>query len=151
MTQAHKAITVFFVAACGLWGCAEGPAGRTATAERVKVLEAKNSKLEEDARAAVNARDLARKQAAAIEAQRLALQQELDQLNGMIKERNKEREDLRAELKSKTTEREMLQTQYDQFRRNIRELLGQAEASLPVPTPLQPVSAATTIVPGGKS
>src|SRR5205807_6221069 len=66
MTRASKLLSVAFVALLGLWGCAQGPTG-TAQAERLKALEAKNARLEEDFRAAAGTRDQLRQQLAKAE------------------------------------------------------------------------------------
>ena len=69
MNRGSKALIVFAVAALGLWGCGR-PSGQAAMAERLKQLEAKCGKLEEDYRAVASARDQARKKLAAVEEER---------------------------------------------------------------------------------
>ena len=73
MTRGGKVLSVMLVALMGLWGCAKGPAGHSAQ-ERIQSLEAKCSKLEDDYRSVAGARDQARKQVAALEAERTRLQ-----------------------------------------------------------------------------
>ena len=145
MTRANKALALFMVAALGLWGCAQGPANGPA-GEKIKALESKCSKLEDDYRAVAAARDQLRKKAAELEEQRGKLRQELDQLQNLLKDR----EELKQQLTLRTTERDALQGQFDQFRKGIRSLLGQAEAAVPS-TPAQPVSAAVEAPVPGKS
>jgi outer membrane murein-binding lipoprotein Lpp len=116
MFRANKALVVLCVAAFGLWGCAQGSAG--GIAERIKALEAKCSKLEDDYQAAATARDAAKKKAAALQNERDNIRQELDQ-----------------QLTTRTAERDALQAQYEQFRKNIRTLLGQADAAAGVSAP----------------
>ncbi len=41
----------------------------------------------------------------------------------------KEREDVKAQLKAKHAERDLVQSQYDGFRKGMRELLAQADAA----------------------
>ena len=53
------------------------------------------------------------------------------------------------QLASRTTERDSLQGQFDQFRKGIKNLLGQAE--LPTSSSSQPVTTAVEDVAGGKS
>jgi septal ring factor EnvC (AmiA/AmiB activator) len=125
MSRANKALVLLVVAVCGLWGCAQGPTNGAATQERIKALESKCGKLEDDYRAVAGARDQLRKKVAAIDEERAKLELELEQQQGVIKERD----DLRQLLNVRTGERDTVQTQYDSFRKNIRSLLGQAEAS----------------------
>ena len=84
--------------------------------------------------------------AAELEEQRGKLRQELDQLQNLLKDH----EELKQQLTLRTTERDALQGQFEQFRKGIRSLLGQAEAAVPS-TPAQPVSAAVEAAAPGKS
>jgi seryl-tRNA synthetase len=95
----------------GLWGCAQGPTA-TAQAERIKSLEAKTTRLEADFRAAAAARD--------------QLRQELTEALVVLKERD----ELKAQLKLRISERDQVAAQYDTFRKSIKELVGQAETSV---------------------
>ena len=72
-------MVVFAIAAMGLWGCAQGPAGGP-SAERMRALEAKVTKLEEDFRGAVAARDQLRKKLSATEDEKGQLAKQVDQL-----------------------------------------------------------------------
>jgi DNA anti-recombination protein RmuC len=126
MKQFLKAVGVFLVAAFGLWGCAQGPGGSTAS-DRLKALEAKNARLEEDFRTASAARDQLRKKLTATEEAQTQLQQDLDELKTLL---TKERDDLKGQLNQRIQERDVLQSQYDGFRRDLKDLLGQAEAAL---------------------
>jgi hypothetical protein len=42
----------------------------------------------------------------------------------------KERDDLRVQLKVRTTERDQVSNQYEQFRKSLRDLVGQAESAV---------------------
>jgi uncharacterized coiled-coil DUF342 family protein len=145
MSQANKALIVLVVASLGLWGCAQGPANGPASAERIRALENKIAKLEEDFKAAVSSRDQARKQLATADEERRTLGQQLVQLQAVVKERD----ELRQQLASRTTERDGLQSQFDQFRKGIKNLLGQAE--IPAGTNAQPVTTTVAAEPDGKS
>src|SRR5437762_12946834 len=49
MTRYHKALGVFLVSLFGVWGCARGSATNgTAGNDKIKALEAKTAKLEDD-------------------------------------------------------------------------------------------------------
>jgi len=131
MTRSHKVLGFLFVGMLGLYGCARGPA--TGAADRAS-LEAKVQRLEEDFRAAASARDAFRTRLIAAEDKLVIAQKSLEQAAATASQERRERDSVRAELKVRTTERDTLQTQYDGFRKNIKELLGTAEAALNAPT-----------------
>jgi uncharacterized coiled-coil DUF342 family protein len=143
MTRANRALAVVVVACLGLWGCAQGPTNGSASAERLRSLETKHSKLEDDFRSATATRDQLRKKLAAAEEQRAQLQQQLEQIQGAVRERD----ELRTELTARTGERDNVQNQFDQFRKGIRGLLGQVEASNGKPGNA-PVTSTTSNVKG---
>jgi chromosome segregation ATPase len=124
MTRADKAVLIALAAALGVWGCARGPSGNV-SAEKAKALEQKVSKLEEDFRAAAATRDQVRQRLTAVEEQRNQFEKEVANLKVVVKERD----DLRRQVAARTTERDTLQSQYDQFRKAIRDLVGQAETA----------------------
>lgn len=132
MTRADKTLALLVVALLGIWGCAQGPSGQSASAEKIKALESRVVKLEDDFRAATSARDQLRRKLAATEEERQQLV--------------KEREDLQKQVVTRVGERDRLQSQYDQFRKNIRELLGQAEAAA-APASGTSTAVATTSAP----
>jgi septal ring factor EnvC (AmiA/AmiB activator) len=107
MNRATRAVLVLCVTLAGLWGCAQGPT-ITAQAERIKALEAKVAKLEADARAAATAREQLRRQ--------------FEQSQEVVKK-------LQATLKDRINERDQVASQYDTFRKSLRDLVGQADAS----------------------
>src|SRR5207245_1230794 len=58
-------------------------------------------------------------------------QQIKQQLEDEIQSITKERDELRQQLGSRTTERDAMAAQFEQFRNSLKELIGQAEAALP--------------------
>jgi chromosome segregation ATPase len=134
MTQYQKALAVLVVAVLGIWGCAQGPAG-SASAEKVKSLENKLNRVEEDFKAAAAARDQFKKKLVDAENLTVQLRQELDAIQ-------KEREELRALVKTRTTERDNLSNHFEVFRKNLKDLIGQTEAALakPASPPITTVS-----------
>jgi septal ring factor EnvC (AmiA/AmiB activator) len=131
MSRASKALIVLVVASTGLWGCAQGPA----SVERLKALEAKCAKLEEDGKAAADARDAAKKRVAALEEERTKLKKDLEERT--------------IQLTTRTNERDRLQGQFEQVRKGLKDLLGQSEAALGTQTP--PTTAVADATPGGNS
>jgi chromosome segregation ATPase len=148
MTRANKALAIMVVAALGLWGCAQGPSnnGGSSGGERIKVLEGELSKLKEDYRATASARDGFKKDLQTKKNECDHLRAELQQQQARIKDRDQlvrerdelraqlqacmaERDDLRAQLHNCTGERDSALAQFEQFRKGIRSLLGQADAA----------------------
>jgi uncharacterized coiled-coil DUF342 family protein len=144
MTRASKALVIAVVATLGLWGCARGPAGGSAGAERIKALESKNAKLEEECCATTAARQELQRQVAALEKQRAQAQRQLDEIQSLTKERD----GLRQQVEARTGERDALQAQFEQFRKGIRSLLGQADASAQGQSPPPVTSAGSEARPG---
>jgi septal ring factor EnvC (AmiA/AmiB activator) len=126
MTQYQRALAVLIVSVLGIWGCAQGPAG-SAAAEKVKSLEAKLNRVEDEFRAATAARDQFQKKLSEAEILAVQLRQELDAMH-------KERDDLRGQVKARTAERDALSQQFEVFRRSLKDLIGQTEASLAKPS-----------------
>ena len=79
------------------------------------------AKLEDELKSTTAARDTFRTKLAAIEEQLRT-----ETARGVALQ--KERDDGLANLKAKSLERDQVQTQFDSFRKNIKELLGQTEA-----------------------
>ena len=144
MTRSHKVLGFLFVAMLGLYGCARGPAGGNERA----ALEAKVQRLEEDFRAAAAARDTFRTRLLAAEEKQTQTQKSLDSATAAASQERRDRDSARTELKARTLERDALQTQYDGFRKNIKELLGTAEAALaPAAPPSVAVGAPAPVNP----
>src|SRR5579871_6468592 len=130
MTRGGKAFSVMLVVLLGLWGCARGPVGQSAQAERIRSLETKCTKLEEDYRSVAAARDQARKQLASLEAERTRLQKDLADKQVVLEERDA----LRKQIATRTTERDTLKVRCDRLKKGLQELLGQDDAMLPATT-----------------
>ncbi len=145
MSPGSKILVVLAIASLGVWGCAQGPANSSASAERVRALEAKISKLEDDFRAAITVRDQLKKRVASLEEERTNLGQQVEQLQLIVKDRD----DLRKQLALRTTERDGVQGQLEVLRKGIKTLLGQVEAASGTPT--QSVTPAAHIQSAGKS
>lgn len=124
MNQHHKVIAVFLVAVMGIWGCTQGPAG--GSPEKIKTLETKVNKLEEDFKTAAAARDQARKKLSETEALANQLRGEHDKIAN-------ECTDLRGQLKNRTAERDTALLHFEGFRKSLKDLIGQTEASLAKP------------------
>jgi predicted RNase H-like nuclease (RuvC/YqgF family) len=134
-----KIAVVVLVVCLGLWGCARKPATPTGAAERIRVLETRCQKLEQDYRSVAQARDKSRKELSAVEEENGRLAQEFarerDLLRGQLKaaqndlaQRNAERDELKQQLALRTTERDQLQGRVERFRKGFQTLLTQDDA-----------------------
>lgn len=130
MTRSHKVLGYLLVALFGIYGCARNPA---ASPGGTAAIEAKAQRLEEDFRAAAAARDSYRARLLQAEERQGQLQRQVEQQQAAAAAERTAKEAAQATLRVRTAERDGLQTQYDGFRRTIRDLLGQAESALAVP------------------
>lgn len=118
MSCAKKALMVVALTTLfGLWGCTQSAPPNSASA-RLRELEAKNARLEDDYKAAVTARDQVRKKATALEEQQAQLTLQLEQLQRLAKERD----DYRQQAAVRTAERDAIQAQLVQFGRELQNL-----------------------------
>jgi septal ring factor EnvC (AmiA/AmiB activator) len=136
MSRSHKIVGFLLVTILGVYGCAKGPGGGSAS-DSGTANAAKVKKLEEDYRAAVAACDQFRQKLAAVEEQHGQARKELEKARA---DAAAERDALKSEVKARTTERDALQVQYESFRKSLKELLGQADTAvgklnLPPPQP----------------
>jgi len=138
MKRVHTGLIVLLVATLGLWGCSQGNSKSAANNERIKTLEAKCAKLEEDYRAVASARDQARRKAAQIEAdqekEKEAFAKEKVQLQVELEKQQliaKERDTIKSDLATRTLERDTYQTHLDELRRGMKSLLSQVDAVMP--------------------
>lgn len=136
MTNTQKVLAVALIAVVGIWGCAQSGSG---SAEKIKALESKVNRLDEEFKAAAAARDQYKKKLATAEETIAQLRQEVDALQLVVKERD----DLKVQLTNRTAERDQLALQFDGFRKSLRDLLGQmdsAAVSKPATPKVTPVS-----------
>jgi chromosome segregation ATPase len=143
MSSANKALLiVMVVATLGLWGCAQNPGG-SANGARIRDLESRNAKLEEDYRAAIATRDQYRKRLTSAEEQRTELTQQLEVVV-------RERDELNQQINVRMGERDALHGQLIQLGKELQSLAGRIEAvTATVPNP--PVTSAAAAPGGGKS
>ncbi len=118
MNCAKKALMVILVTAlAGLWGCTQST-GPGASSARLRELEARAARLEDDVKTATAARDQARKKVTVLEEQRAQLAQQVDNLQNLVRERD----DLKQLVTTRTTERDALQASLIQFSRDLQNL-----------------------------
>jgi septal ring factor EnvC (AmiA/AmiB activator) len=120
MSRSRLAAGVAVLALIGLWGCSQSPTDTGSSADKLKAVESKLARLEDDFRSAASARDQMAKRLSAVEEARGALQIRVDLLTRQLKEKD----DL---IQQRTTERDQVTGQYKAFRDGLRELLAKAE------------------------
>jgi chromosome segregation ATPase len=149
-----KVSVVVLVVSLGIWGCARKPAEK-GTAERVRNLEARCLKLEQDYRTVQQARDKAKKELASLEeelAGRTELLKERDALRKQVQSVQAERDDLRQQVSAKASERDALQNRCERLRKGLQNLMTQDDtpvSSATTPTASTPPSAGPAL--GGQS
>ena len=140
MTRGGKVLSVMLVVLLGLWGCARGPVGNSAQTERIHTLETQCAKLKDDYHSVAGARDKAFEEVKALKAEQARLQKDLA-------ERHRERDTLRQQVATCTSERDNLQLRCDRLKKGLQNLLGQDDAMLPAPAPTSTSSNSTPLPP----
>jgi chromosome segregation ATPase len=139
MPRSLKILGFVLVTLLGAYGCAKGPG--SAGSSDTSATTAKSQKLEEDYRAAIAARDQFRLKLTAAEEQHAKAQRDLEQQLEQTKATAAaEKEALKNEVKARTGERDALLVQYETFRKNLKDLIGNADSAvgalnLPAPKP----------------
>jgi septal ring factor EnvC (AmiA/AmiB activator) len=140
-----NASTVFLVvmmfSSLGLWGCTHQKNG--AYHAKIREMENRYLKLEEDYKAIVQVGDQLRKKVGNLESQRTELTQQIDELKVIARERD----EFRLQLTNRTSERDNLHNQLTQFRRDLTDLLGRVDSALVQPSAPNTVTAVPTSRP----
>jgi chromosome segregation ATPase len=124
MQRASTALlVVMVVSSLGLWGCTNQKNG--ATNIKIRELENRHAKLEEDYRVIVAANETNRRKLIQLEAQRTELTQKIEELQLVVKERD----ELKTQLAVRTEERDSVQGQLMQFSKDLQNLAGRAQAA----------------------
>ena len=142
MSRFRQAVGVLIVSLFGVWGCTRAPSadGDSGTAEKVKALETKMARLEDDFRAASSARDQLSKKLLAVEEGRLTLQSQVTRMNQEMKAKD-------DQIQTRTTERDQVSNNYKTFRDGLRELLTKSEEGKLEGSPLVPAIPTSNIKP----
>jgi outer membrane murein-binding lipoprotein Lpp len=133
MTCTKKALMVMMLTTLlGLWGCSQNGAPNSGSA-RLRELEAKTARLEDDCKTALAARDQARKKVNLLEEQRAQLVLQVEHLERVVKERD----ELKQVLANRTAERDGLQSNLLQFSRDLQNLAAKIDQAgrAPVDSP----------------
>ena len=125
MSPGKKVLILVVIGLMGAWGCSQGPTNGSASAERLRALEAKISRLEDDFKSAVTVREQMKKKVTALEDERTVLSQQVEQLQAVVRERD----EIKTTLAARTNERDLANTQLEMFRKGLKTLMGQVETA----------------------
>jgi len=117
-------LAVMMFSSLGLWGCTHQQNGAYST--KIRELEARYTKLEEDYKSVVHTSDQLRKKVGQLETQRADLSKQVAELQGIAKERD----ELRSQVAARTSERDNLHNQMAAFRKDVQDLLGRMDGAL---------------------
>jgi septal ring factor EnvC (AmiA/AmiB activator) len=172
-----RVAAAMLVVSLGIWGCARRPVEQSNNGDRVREMEARCVKREQDYRSVAQARDKVKKDLATSEEEVARLQKELtdrdtlarerDELRNQLKaslaqneqnqktiaQRTSERDELQQQLAQRTGERDTLTGRCDRLRKGLQDLLIQDDMPYnPAPTaPTSPTSTEGGPLLGGQS
>src|SRR5262245_13400093 len=116
-------LAIMLVSSLSLWGCTHQKNG--ANNAKIRELELRYTKLEEDYRVIVAANENHRKKLVQLETQRNELAQKVEELEVAVKERD----ELKKQVAARTQERDSAQAQMMQFSKDLVALAGRIEAA----------------------
>jgi chromosome segregation ATPase len=120
-------IAAFLLCAMSLWGCGQQKPG--AITAKIRDLENRYAKLEEDYRALQATSEQNRKRLGAVEAQRAELEKDKAELTKELQGTAEEREALKKQVAQAKQERDAAQGNLVQFSRDLQTLAGRVEAA----------------------
>ena len=134
MSRSRHAVGVLLVTLFGLWGCSRAPSADSgsATAEKLRAVETKLARLEDDFRAASAARDQLSKKLLAAEEARTTLLVQVDRMGKDLKSRDEQ-------ITQRTAERDQAAGQFKALKDELRELMAKAENGM------KPVEGSSTV------
>lgn len=122
-TASTAFLAVLVISSLGIWGCAQQKSG--AQAHKIRELEARYTKIEEDYRSLLSANESTRKKVAQLELQRTELLQQVEDLKVVTLERD----ELKQKLNTRTMERDTVQAQLMQFSKDLSSLANRVETA----------------------
>ena len=144
-------LAALLVCGMSLWGCNQQKTGTIAS--KVKDLEVRYAKLEEEHKTLHAANEQNRKRLAAVEKERTALEEEKTELTSKLDSATKqletttgERDGLKQQVMKRTQERDTVQSNLVQFSRDLQDLASRIEAAATTAAP----KASTPILPASR-
>ena len=117
------ALAVMVICSLGLWGCTNQKSG--AANSKIRELEIRHAKLEEDYRVILAANETNRRKIQQLETTRTELNTKIDELQIAVAERD----DLKNQLATRTEERDGFQGQLLQFSKDLQALANRAQTA----------------------
>jgi chromosome segregation ATPase len=134
MAKFHPwSVVVLLLCAMGLWGCNQQKGGG-AINTKIRELETRYAKLEEDFRTLQATNEQNRKRMNQAESQRDALETEKTELTKQVEDATKERDVLRGQVTQRTQERDSVQANLMQFSKDLQALAGRLETAASGPS-----------------
>jgi septal ring factor EnvC (AmiA/AmiB activator) len=162
-----RVAAAMLVVSLGIWGCARRPVEQSNNTDRVREMEARCVKREQDYRSVAQARDKARKDLTTAEEEVARLQKELtdretllrerddlrkqlaasqaekEQVQQLVTQRTSERDELQQQVSQRTSERDVLMGRCDRLRKGLQDLLIQDDSPY-TPAPAAVISPSAT-------
>jgi chromosome segregation ATPase len=145
-------LVVMLFSTLGLWGIAQQKNG--AYASRMRDLETRHAKLEEEQRSFAQQAEKNQRRIANLEAEKSDLVRSIDGLKNVVRERDElrqqlqtrtqDRDTLRNQLTSRTKERDQLAQELRQFSQDLQSLLGRMDDVITSQSPRNGVEALPT-------
>ena len=128
----NRNIFIAIVVTLGIWGCSQNPGpSPKVQAEKIKTLEERIAKMEDEHQALLSNRDQMKTRITALEDDRSALEKKLIHHKEVVQERD----ELKALANLRTSERDASQLRCELFKKGLQELLGQDESMISTSKP----------------
>jgi SMC interacting uncharacterized protein involved in chromosome segregation len=139
-------LAVVLVCTLGMWGCNSQKNG--AFNAKIREMEARYAKLEDDFRSVTASAEQTRKKITQAEARRVEAEEKVAELSRRVEELQtavQERDELRKQVQTRTAERDAYQGQLMQFSRDLQALAGRIETAANAGA--NPSAGVTTAIP----
>jgi chromosome segregation ATPase len=143
--RVFKVWIIVLAGALCVWGCTQSSGSNKSRTEKIKSLEDKLAKLDDENKSVTLARDQLRKKLIESEEQKLKLQHALEEQQTASA---RERDELKSQVAARTNERDNLQTQFESMRKALHNILTQADA-VSASFSQRPVTSASGMQSGG--
>jgi len=132
LNPSNRNLLIAIAVTLGIWGCAQNPGpSPKVQAEKIKTLEERLSKMEDDHQILLSTRDQMKSRISALEEDRNALEKKLIHHKEVVQERD----ELKALTDVRTSERDASQLRCELFKKGLQELLGQDDSMISTSRP----------------
>jgi hypothetical protein len=132
LNPSNRNLLIAIAVTLSIWGCAQNPGpSPKVQAEKIKTLEERLSKMEDDHQILLSTRDQMKSRISALEEDRSALEKKLIHHKEVVQERD----ELKALTDVRTSERDASQLRCELFKKGLQELLGQDDSMISTSKP----------------